>query len=600
MINQKSIAVLPFVNMSNNIDNEYFCDGITEEIINALTSIQGLKVIARTSSFAFKNKNIDVRHIGNQLGVATVLEGSIRVFKKRIRITAQLINTTDGSHFWSNNFDRELSNIFELQDEISLLIADKIRENFGHFEVKEQLVEHPNISTQAYQEFLKAKKLTAQFNKQAILKGISILKNIIEAFPNFALAYINIHYAYNSMAAGGLMPVKDAFKKGENYLKKAHQLNVNLPEVYHSYGWNALNKKWDFKTASQHLQKALELKPGYSDAHQKLFITLILEGNLTDANYHIKKAYSLDPLNDLNNYFMAYNAYVNKDFSGINTYFNRCFEINNQFMVGYGIYALALSLQNKPLEIINVANNIPEIEGAKVERLIMTTIAYCLQQENDKIQANINALLLLMESESRERVSFFLIYIYTLIGSYTKALDIIETGILHKEPLMTLLKVDPLLLALQKFDRFNEYLQIIFERSNSHISKKEAIVKQLFSKAQEKQYKVLLIKVIEEEQLFLNSDLSLRILAQKIDINANQMSWLLNSSFKKNFNDFVNQYRINHFKTIALNPKFNHITILGLAYDSGFNSKSVFNTYFKKNEGITPSQWVKINKSSLL
>ncbi|WP_452226847.1 helix-turn-helix domain-containing protein [Lacinutrix cladophorae] len=579
--------------MSNNIDNDYFCDGITEEIINALTTVNGLKVIARTSSFAFKNKNIDVRHIGNQLGVATVLEGSIRVFQKRIRITAQLINTIDGGHFWSSNFDRELSDIFELQDEISLLIADKIRENFGHFEVNEQLVEHPNISTHAYQNFLKAKKLTSQFNKHAILKGISILKGIIEKFPNFALAHVYIHYAYNSMAAGGLMPVKDAFNIGEVYLKKSHELNVNLPEVHHSFGWNALNKNWDFKTANLHLQKALKLKPGYSDAHQKLFITLILEGNFTDANYHINKAYSLDPLNDLNNYFMAYNAYVNKDFQGVNIYFNRCFEINNRFIVGYGIYALALALQNKPQEIINVANRLPEIEGAKVERLIMTTIAFCLQDKKEKQKANIKALLLLLESDSRERVRFFLIYIYTLIGKYDAALDMMEIGIMHKEPLMTLLKVDPLLLPLHKLDRYNSYLQTIFALSNEQLVKEEVIVKQLFSKTQEKQCKALLLKIMEEDQLFLNSDLSLRIMAQKLNINANQMSWLLNFSFKKNFNDFINQYRLNHFKRIALDPKFKHITILGLAYDSGFNSKSVFNTFFKKTEGVTPSHWVK-------
>lgn len=107
----KSIAVLPFVNMSADPDNEYFSDGITEEIINALTTIQGLKVIARTSSFAFKNKNIDVRTIGHQLGVNTILEGSVRKARNRVRITAQLISTDDGTHFWSRNFDRELKDI---------------------------------------------------------------------------------------------------------------------------------------------------------------------------------------------------------------------------------------------------------------------------------------------------------------------------------------------------------------------------------------------------------------------------------------------------------------------------------------------------------
>ena len=126
----KSIAVLPFVNMSSDPENEYFSDGITEEIINALTTVQGLKVIARTSCFAFKGKNLDVRVIGNQLGVNTVLEGSVRKVSNRVRVTAKLICTDDGSHLWSKNFDRELEDIFALQDEISLN-SEKSQTSYG-------------------------------------------------------------------------------------------------------------------------------------------------------------------------------------------------------------------------------------------------------------------------------------------------------------------------------------------------------------------------------------------------------------------------------------------------------------------------------------
>ena len=141
----KSIVVLPFVNMSADPENEYFSDGITEEIINALTQIQGLKVIARTSAFTFKNQQIDVRLIGKQLGVSTILEGSVRKAGKRVRITTQLINAEDGSHIWSRNFDRELSDIFVLQDEVSLLIADQIRENYGHLELPSTTTSIPTI-----------------------------------------------------------------------------------------------------------------------------------------------------------------------------------------------------------------------------------------------------------------------------------------------------------------------------------------------------------------------------------------------------------------------------------------------------------------------
>ena len=213
--------------MSNDIDNEYFSDGITEEIINALSNIKALKVIARTSSFAFKGKQVDVREVGKELNVSTILEGSVRKANNRVRISAQLIDTSDGAHYWSKNFDRELDDIFKLQDEISLLIADKIRENFGHFNVDDSLVTHHNISTESYHNYLRAKKLISRFNKVDVFKGISILKEIIEQHPTFALAHVNIHYAYNILAAGGLMPVKEAFEIGGHYLETAHNLSAS-------------------------------------------------------------------------------------------------------------------------------------------------------------------------------------------------------------------------------------------------------------------------------------------------------------------------------------------------------------------------------------
>ncbi|TBV25989.1 serine/threonine protein kinase [Meridianimaribacter sp. CL38] len=578
--------------MSNDIDNEYFSDGITEEIINALSNIKALKVIARTSSFAFKGKQVDVREVGKELNVSTILEGSVRKANNRVRISAQLIDTSDGAHYWSKNFDRELDDIFKLQDEISLLIADKIRENFGHFNVDDSLVTHHTISTESYHNYLRAKKLISRFNKVDVFKGISILKEIIEQHPTFALAHVNIHYAYNILAAGGLMPVKEAFEIGGNYLETAHNLKVDLPEVHHSLGWDALNKKWDFKAAACHLKKALELKPGYSDAHQKLFITLILEGNLEEANTHINTAYTLDPLNDLNNYFMGYNAYINKDENAIKRHFKKCFEINKKFIVGYGIYALALAYHKQPEHIIEVAQSIPEMEGSKMEQLIMISLAHAVMQDKAKVEANIIKLKPLLNSDSRERVRFFLIYIYTLLKQHEKALDLIDEGITHKEPLMTLVKVDPLLEPLHNLERFKKQLDVIFALSNESKPQTESTEKQLLSKTQITHYKTAILDLMVNEECFLDTTLSLRTLADKIDIHPNHLSWLLNASFKKNFNDFINTYRLEYFKTIALKPEFKHITILGLAYDSGFNSKSVFNTFFKKTEGITPSKWV--------
>ena len=187
-MNQKSIAVLPFVNMSSDPENEYFSDGVTEEIINALTGIRELKVTARTSSFAFKNRQVDVRHVGNQLGVSTVLEGSIRKIKDRVRISSQLIRTDDGFHIWSEKYDRELVDIFELQDEISLEIAEQIRENFGHLEIKERLVDAPTDNIEAYNLYLKARYNHLRWDAEGIENGMKYYDQCISHGPKFFMA----------------------------------------------------------------------------------------------------------------------------------------------------------------------------------------------------------------------------------------------------------------------------------------------------------------------------------------------------------------------------------------------------------------------------
>ena len=231
MTDQHSIAVLPFVNMSSDKENEYFSDGITEEIINALTKIQGFKVTARTSSFAFKNKNIDVRSIANQLNVATILEGSIRKVKNKVRITAQLIRSEDGFHLFSKNFNRELEDIFALQDEVSLLIAEQIRENFGHLELPDQLVEAPTQNIDAYDDYLKGLYHQFKWSKEDMFTAAEHYEQSIEKDPNFARPYLGATQSYNLLASNEYIPREEGFKKAHNTIKKAIPLYEDLPNT---------------------------------------------------------------------------------------------------------------------------------------------------------------------------------------------------------------------------------------------------------------------------------------------------------------------------------------------------------------------------------
>ena len=229
----KTIAVLPFVNISNSAENEYFSDGITEEIINALAKISNLKVVSRTSSFFFKNKNIPVKQIGKELNASVILEGSVRLSGDTIRITAQLIQAEEDFHFWSETWDRKLENIFEIQDEISLLIADKLRENFGHFEIQDHLVDKQTENIDAYEFSLKAKYHSNKWNPDDKRIAISLYEQALELDPNHTESYLGLAECYGFMAATGFIPAVEAWQKSAELTNKALMLNEKVPGVHY-------------------------------------------------------------------------------------------------------------------------------------------------------------------------------------------------------------------------------------------------------------------------------------------------------------------------------------------------------------------------------
>src|SRR6056297_2450504 len=230
LMNYKSIAVLPFLNISPDPDEEYFSDGITEEIIITLSRIRNLKVTARTSSFAFKNKSMDIREIGKALGVFTVLEGSIRKAGNNVGISVQLIRTDNGFQIWSAKFDRQLKDIFELQEEISLLVADKIRENFGHIELQASLKDESSGSIDAYDYYLKGRYEQLKWTNDALKRAIELYKKSIDLDPGISRAYYGIVYCYIYMV---FWSSEGKDKEGVYaYLEKAAAVNHQTADYY--------------------------------------------------------------------------------------------------------------------------------------------------------------------------------------------------------------------------------------------------------------------------------------------------------------------------------------------------------------------------------
>jgi TolB-like protein/Tfp pilus assembly protein PilF len=292
---EKSIAVLPFVNISADPENEYFSDGISEEILNALTRVEGLQVTARSSSFFFKGKNEDVRQIGSKLGVATVLSGSVRKAGKRIRTSVQLINAADGYHIWSEVYDTDMEDIFQVQDEISLKILNRLKENFS-VKKNEPLKKVPNENLDAYNLYLKGRFHWNKSNPEEIIKAIKNFEEAIIIDPGFALPYCALAYCYSFMGSSGLMPPADAFSKAKDYALKAIELDPDHPESHLSLATIKFFHNWDFEGAEVSMNKAVSLNLNSSLINQVHGWFLIAKGDFEKAIEKMEQAVILDPL----------------------------------------------------------------------------------------------------------------------------------------------------------------------------------------------------------------------------------------------------------------------------------------------------------------
>lgn len=304
------LAVLPFVNMSADSENEYFSDGITEELLNAFTKVDGLQVTSRTSAFAFKGKNSDIREIGIQLNVDRILEGSVRRAGSRVRISAQLINAVDGYHIWSENYDRDLTDIFEVQDEISNIIANKCRENLTAKKHEEKLVKTPTQNIEAYTLFLKGLHFHNKITPKNTKKAIEFFEKAITLEPGYAHAYAMAAASYAFLGATGQMQPKEAFEIVHRYSDKALQLDSSLSAGYSAKGAAYLLYDWKWKQAYESLIKAVELHPATTEAHQLLSLYYLSTKRKNEAVDIMEKALQVDPVSPIVNQYLA-DAYLN-------------------------------------------------------------------------------------------------------------------------------------------------------------------------------------------------------------------------------------------------------------------------------------------------
>ena len=331
----RSIAVLPFVNLSADPENEYFSDGLAEELINALAHVEDLRVASRSLSFQFKEKTRDFRLIADRLGVTTILEGSVRKSGNRLRIMAQLINTSDGFHLWSDRYDREMADVFKIQDEITRAIVDALSIKLGAKQ-KKKLIRIHTENLEAYNFYLRGRHHLLKGSGQDVLKAIENFEKAIAADPEYALSYSGLADSYTMLPwQSGTLKPQDAFQKARTAAEKALTINDTLAEAYAALGTVSLFYDWNWDEAERQYQRAFELMLGDALAQCWYAVYLLITKGAAEGVVAAEKVLQLDPLSPMVNMILAWAYYFNQELDRAEVICHKGIELDPSF---YGWY----------------------------------------------------------------------------------------------------------------------------------------------------------------------------------------------------------------------------------------------------------------------
>jgi len=295
-IPEKSIVVLPFKNIGADPEQDYFCEGLAEELINVLTQVKDLRVVARTSAFSFQGKDADIREIGKKLNVENMLEGSVRKAGQKLRITAQLINVADGYHLWSERFDREMTDVFAIQDEIAQAVSAKMKIGLQGDRI-EGVAKRYTENVEAYNLYLKGIYWRRMLAVDRVSKSFDFFNRAIEKDPGYALAFAGLAYAYLVLSFYSPTPPKDLYPKARQAALRALELDDRLAEAHEALGVVKAYWEWDWEGAEREFRRTLELNPGYVWGHFHLANIRGYHGRFDEAIEIFRKIHFLDPLN---------------------------------------------------------------------------------------------------------------------------------------------------------------------------------------------------------------------------------------------------------------------------------------------------------------
>src|SRR6058998_3167005 len=457
----KSVAVLPFVNMSADKHDEYLSDGMTEELINALAKVPGLRVPGRTSCFAFKGKTeADIfRKVGDQLHVNTVLEGSIRQAGEKLRVTAQLVNVADGYHLWSKDYDGDFKDIFAFQSNVAKRVVEALQVKLG-VEAARALAKKPTENPEAHRLYLLGRYEFGKYSEAGWTSSIRYYEQALKLDPNYALAYCGLADTYAYMG-GVMMPSKEAVVKEKEFAQKALELDPELAEAHLSLAC-ALGGAFDWQNAQIEFDRAIELNPNLAWAYEIYAWFLGGVGRLDEAIAKDKKAIELDPLNSFFQSALAYFLYHARRYDDAIVQIKKTLELDPASTLGRHFLGCCLLWKG------DTAGAIAEFQRSKI---VVTGAwyqgllgyAYAISGDRPKAEQILRELEAQAKRQYVSSTAFAMIYLG--LGEKEKALDWLDKSYQDQESACWYLTVDPIYDSVRKEPRFQALVQKVFRET---------------------------------------------------------------------------------------------------------------------------------------
>ncbi len=453
----RSVAVLPFVDLSPQRDQEYFCDGLSEALQEALSHVEGLRVVSRTSAFAFKDKRLDVRDIGRQLNVATLLEGSVQKAGERLRASVTLTNVADGYQLWSERYDRPMTDVFEVQDNIARTVVRRLLPKLSE-ELRVPLVIKSTDDLGAYQLYLKGRHVWNRRTEGALHQSIDYFRRALALDPTFAVAQAGLADAYVMLGIYGGLPPGEAMPRARAFAEEALTQHPDLAEALAALGCVRAVYAWDWPGAEAVFRQALTANPQYPPAYQWYAVNCLMpSGRFLEARDQLRQARELDPLSPVIGATLGLLAYLERRYDEAVGHYREVLELDERFALAHYFLGQTLTEQRQYPKAIAELHQALASGGRSAEMVAALAGAEALAGHPDVAESLLSELQTMAEAKY---VSPVLIgQVHLALGRRAEALEALEQGLRTRSAEMIWLGVRPTFDALRDDPRFVALLQ---------------------------------------------------------------------------------------------------------------------------------------------